>query len=81
MATVPTGRTVQVRVKPNARVSQIVLTDDGTWLAQIKAPPVDGKANAELVALIAATFGCRRSAVSIRSGASGRMKLVDIAGA
>lgn len=52
--------------------------EDGSWLAQIKSPPVDGKANAELIALISEAFGCRRSAVSIRSGVSGRMKLVDI---
>lgn len=81
MATAASRRTVQVRVKPNARVSQLSRAEDGTWLAQIKSPPVDGKANAELVLLIADAFGCRRSAVRIRSGASGRMKRVDIDGA
>jgi hypothetical protein len=35
------------------------------WLARLKAPPVDGKANAELVALIAGRFGCRKADVSI----------------
>jgi uncharacterized protein (TIGR00251 family) len=81
VVTAASRRTLQVKVKPNARVSQLSQAEDGTWLAQIKSPPVDGKANAELVLLIAVTFGCRRSAVSIRSGASGRMKLVDIDGA
>jgi len=81
MSTEASRRTVQVKVKPNARVSQLSQAEDGTWLAQIKSPPVDGRANAELVQLIAETFGCRRSAVSIRSGASGRMKLVDVDGA
>ncbi|MCZ2498303.1 hypothetical protein GN316_16205 [Xylophilus sp. Kf1] len=81
MATAGPRRTVQVRVKPNARVSQLNPCEDGTWLALIKSPPVDGKANAELVLLVAAAFACRRSAVTIRSGASGRMKLVDIDGA
>ena len=51
---------------------------EGTWLAQLKAPPVDGKANAELIKLVARQFGCARSAVSIKSGASGRTKLVKI---
>ena len=74
------GSTVlQVKVKPNARVSTLEANADGTWLAQIKSPPVDGKANAELIALVAARFGCRKAAVSIKSGASGRMKLVHIA--
>jgi uncharacterized protein YggU (UPF0235/DUF167 family) len=51
---------------------------DGTWLAQLKAAPVDGKANQELIALIARHFQCRKSAVSIKSGASGRTKLVCV---
>ena len=51
---------------------------DGTWSAQLKSPPADGKANQELIALIAQTLGCRRADVSIKSGASGRMKLVRI---
>jgi uncharacterized protein (TIGR00251 family) len=71
-------KTLQVKVKPNARASLLVQVEDGSWLAQIKAPPVEGKANAELIGLVAGAFDCRKSAVSIRSGASGRMKLVDI---
>lgn len=69
---------LQVKAKPGARVSALTRQDDGTWLAQLKAPPVDGKANAELVALVAATFGCRKSEVEIKAGAGGRMKLVRI---
>lgn len=75
-----TATVIQVKVKPNARVSTLEQVDDGTWLAQIKAPPVDGKANEELIALVAAHFRCRKSRVSIKSGASGRMKRVSIEG-
>jgi uncharacterized protein (TIGR00251 family) len=70
--------TLQVKVKPNARASLLEEAPDGTWLAQLKSPPVDGKANAELVALVAARFGCAKAAVTIKSGASGRMKLVKV---
>lgn len=69
---------IQVRVKPGARESVLSEAEDGTWLAHIKARPIEGKANEELVALVARRFGCRRSAVSIRTGASGRVKLVRI---
>ncbi len=69
---------IQLKVKPNARVSAIEQLEDGTWLARLKAAPVDNKANEELLALIARHFKCRKSAVSIKSGASGRMKLVRI---
>ena len=69
---------VQVKVKPNARVSALKKEENGPWLAQLKSPPVNGKANKELVALIAQHFGCSKSAVSIKSGSSGRIKLVQI---
>ena len=74
-------RTIQVRVKPNARASALEQAGDGTWSARLKAAPVEGKANAELIALIARHFGCPRAAVSIRHGATGRIKLVQIADA
>ena len=70
---------LQVKVKPRARVSELVQAPDGTWIARLKAPPVDGKANEELIALVAEHFRCRKSAVEIKSGASGRMKLVKVA--
>lgn len=71
-------RTLQVKVKPNARVSTFEQQADGTWLAQLKSPPVDGKANEELIALVARHFGCRKAQVTLRSGASGRMKLLQV---
>jgi len=69
---------LSIKVKPNARESSLIRNDDGTWLASLKSPPVDGKANAELIALVAAHFKCRKADVTIRSGASGRMKLVQV---
>jgi uncharacterized protein (TIGR00251 family) len=71
-------KTLQVKVKPNARSSQLEPQPDGSWLALLKSPPVDGKANQELVALIAQHFGLRKAQVQIKSGASGRMKLVQL---
>jgi uncharacterized protein (TIGR00251 family) len=73
-------RVIQIRVKPNSRASLLAQNADGTWLAMVKSPPVDGKANEEVLALVAKHFECRKSAVSIKSGASGRMKSVRIEG-
>ena len=71
-------QTIKVKVKPGAREEALLRLADGSWQASVKAPPVDGKANAALVALIAAHFGVRKAQVSIRSGAGGRLKLVRI---
>jgi uncharacterized protein (TIGR00251 family) len=70
--------TIQVKVKPNAKTSILTLQEDGTYLASVKASPVDGKANAELIALVARHFGCSKSAVTIATGASSRIKRVAI---
>jgi uncharacterized protein (TIGR00251 family) len=71
---------IEVRVKPRSRVSELVRENAGTWVARIQSPPVDGEANAELIGLVAKRFGCAKSSVSIKSGASGRTKLVRIVG-
>ncbi len=69
---------IEVKVKPNSRSSSFEPTADGAWLAQLKSPPVDGKANAELIGLVARHFGCAKSAVAIKSGASARTKRIRI---
>ena len=69
---------LQVKVKPRAKTSQLVQAQDGTWSAKLKAAPVDGKANEELIGLVAARFGCRKADVTIKAGAAARVKLVRI---
>ncbi len=70
---------ITIKVKPNARTSSLDQDAGGAWTALLKSPPVDGKANVELIALVASRFGCGKSAVSIKSGESGRVKRVEIA--
>lgn len=69
---------IQVKVKPNSRASLLEEKEDGTWLAQIKSPPVDGKANEELLTLVSKHFKCRKSDVRIKSGGAARIKLIQI---
>jgi uncharacterized protein len=72
------ARSIQIKVKPNSRASLLEQKDDGTWHAQIKSPPVHGKANEELIALVAKHFKCHKSDVSIKTGGSSQIKLVQI---
>lgn len=67
-----------IQVKPRSRVSALTQAADGSWTARLKSPPVDGKANEELIALVAEHFHCRKSAVRIAAGAGGRRKLIRI---
>jgi uncharacterized protein len=69
---------IRVKVKPNARTSALTPLPDGSWVAQVKAPAIEGRANKELIALVAEHFHCAKAAVSIKSGSSGRLKLLRI---
>jgi uncharacterized protein YggU (UPF0235/DUF167 family) len=71
-------KVIQVRVKPNARTATLSVQANGTWLAQVAAAPVDGQANQALIALVARHFGVRRAQVHIKTGASARLKRVQI---
>jgi len=67
-----------VKVKPNARENSIRQFQDGTWIAEVKAPPKDGKANRALIKVIAKQFNVTKSQVSIKRGKSGRTKLIQL---
>jgi uncharacterized protein len=71
-------RTLQVKVKPNARTSVLAAKADGSFVASVKALPVDGRANAELIALIATHFGVRKAAIKVKSGAAARLKRITV---
>lgn len=69
---------IVVKVRPGARVSALQPQADGSYTASLKAPPVDGKANAELLGLVAQHFGVPRAAVQVKTGAGARLKRILI---
>jgi len=69
-----------LKVHPRARRSAFAGRLGDAWKLALAAPPVDGKANDECVRYIAEWAGVARSAVRIVSGATSRMKVVEIAG-
>lgn len=71
-------RFIEVKVKPGAAASALHQDESGAWFAELRSPPSDGQANAELIGLVARHFGCSRSSVSIKRGASSRLKLIKI---
>jgi len=71
---------ITVRAKPLSPVSSLAREADGLWVARLRSAPVDGKANAELVGLVAKHFGCAKSSVAVVSGSSARLKRVKIWG-
>jgi uncharacterized protein (TIGR00251 family) len=71
---------LSVRVQPRAKRSEITGERAGAVIVRVAAPPVDGKANAALCALVAERAGVARSAVTVLRGASGRDKVLEVRG-
>ena len=77
---VPGGVEIDVLVQPRASRTRAVGEHGGRLKIQVAAPPVDGEANAALVAFLASALGVRKSDVALVRGDSGRRKTVRIAG-
>lgn len=69
---------IQVKVKPNAKQQSLQLEADGSFTARLHSPPLDGKANAELIQLVAKHFGVAKGAIRIKAGETERRKLLEI---
>ena len=76
----PDGAIVDVRVIPRATRSAIAGTRGDALLVRLKAPPVEGAANAELIRLLADLVDVPRRNVEIVSGERSRVKRVRIRG-
>jgi uncharacterized protein (TIGR00251 family) len=66
------------RVVPRGSKSEIVGELGGALKIRLSAPPVDGAANAELIKLLAKTFGVSKSKVEIISGETAKTKQIKI---
>jgi uncharacterized protein (TIGR00251 family) len=73
--------TLNIHVQPNARVSGFAGLHGDALKVRIAAPAVDDKANAALVDFLHRFLKLPSSLISIRHGARGRRKVVEIAGA
>ncbi|MBW4668753.1 MAG: DUF167 domain-containing protein [Cyanomargarita calcarea GSE-NOS-MK-12-04C] len=69
---------MSVKVKPNSKIQKVIEEADGSLTINLKSPPVDGKANEELIKLLAEKFDIPKSDIKIKSGLSSRQKLVEI---
>jgi uncharacterized protein (TIGR00251 family) len=81
----PDGVRLSVRVTPRASrsgIDGVVRDAEGRPLLAVRlhAPPVDGAANAALIALLTKALGLRKADVTIRSGETGRVKILHLAG-
>ena len=71
---------IAIKVHPRAKRTAITGRAGEAYKLDLKAPPVDGKANEECIRFFAELAGVPRSSIRIVQGAAGRMKIVEIEG-
>ena len=76
----PDGTVIAVYAQPRAGRTSVVGLHDGMVKVALRAPPVDGKANKELLRFVASHLGLPRRDICILTGETGRRKRVLITG-
>lgn len=69
-----------VRVQPRASRDEVAGPYGDAVRIRLTAPPVEGAANAALIAFLSRALGVPRSSVRITRGERSRTKVVEIAG-
>lgn len=72
------GRTLEVRVTPRASRNGVSCDESGVIRVTTTTVPEGGKANAEVIKLLAKALGIAKSRLTLLRGASGRDKLFRI---
>lgn len=74
------GLVVQLHVQPGAKRSEWAGLHGGALKVRLAAPPIDGRANAALIAFVAETLNLPRSAVCLIAGENSRHKRLRLDG-
>ena len=76
----PAGVVFAVRVIPRARKTGVAGTRDGALVVRLSAPPVDGAANAALIAYLSSLLDRPRRDFAIVAGQTSREKRIAVSG-
>jgi uncharacterized protein len=71
---------LQVRVTPNARKDAVVACTAEEIRIKLRAPAIEGKANAALLNFLSEITGVPRPKITIRFGRKARVKVIEIEG-
>ncbi len=70
---------ITVRAKPGSKKGNLVIENaDGSYEVHIKERPVDGKANAALIKILAEHFDLPQRQIKNITGSGSRQKIVEI---
>ena len=71
---------IWVQVHSNARFNELQGEKDEVWHLRIAAPPIEGRANQELIGYLSSALKVSKSALIIEKGLTSKRKLITISG-
>jgi uncharacterized protein len=80
LATDDNGVILRLHIQPGAKKTEVAGLHGEALKIRLAAPPVDGKANACLIAFLADQLDVAKSSISLISGDTSRAKRVRISG-
>ena len=74
------GTVIKVKVIPRSSRTEILGKENDIYRMKLTDPPVEGKANKAVIALLAEKLGVPKREIEIVSGKTGRLKTIRIRG-
>jgi len=71
---------IKIKLLPRSSKNQVMGKEDDIYRVKVTAPPVDGKANSALIALLAKELKLPKGDIQIIGGKSGRIKWIRVHG-
>ena len=68
----------EVTVKPNSKKGPLIMADGNQLTVYLREKPVDGEANTAFIKLLAKHFNVAKTQITIKTGHTGRKKLISI---
>lgn len=69
---------ISVKVKPGAKYDGVTKVDETHYVVNVKAPPVEGKANEAVIRALSEYLGIPKSHIRILKGEASKNKIVEI---
>jgi uncharacterized protein (TIGR00251 family) len=72
--------TLTIQVQPRAKRSEVLGFVDGILRLKVSAPPIEGKANKEVVSFLGDVLDIAKSNIDIERGHTSKTKVIAISG-
>jgi len=72
--------TLTIQVQPRAKRNEVIGFENGILRLRIAAPPIEGKANKEVISYLSDVFDIPKSSIDMERGHTSKIKVIAISG-